>query len=246
MTCGEYRIKVSPGNVLDTEQENRLSPDTVWVSITTTSDYWRGRTDRGRVEKNRDGKTNVWNKKIGLGSVYDVIGYYDDAAVIEKTGVFKIAFAIEGKTRVSVSCSDTFFSNKPYPVAMCGTFMGNGTVGEIISDVLSNDDVTQREICAKAAAQFRACPENKKAEAAEVCGRIYGHNDLSSCLVTEDNMMGEFERCLRAVCKSNNCACKRFYKKVRSCGLPYGHFSDLTCFDEIHSSQGGEDNEGGK
>ncbi|KAL8606395.1 hypothetical protein ACOMHN_060300 [Nucella lapillus] len=241
MTCGDYKVKVTPGNGVG--EDRQFSPDTVWVGITTMTRggrvMWKGRTAQRRLEK-ADTVDEIWMEKIvNMSLDVETFEKSSKSAVLEMRGVFRIGYSVQGSNiGVFVTCFHKTFKSKPYPLSICGKGLtkraiesrrlqvlgqdteANNTMDNIIiHDVLSNPKVKQRKICHYSADIFQACTAQNKVTVARLCGSIYSVPDLAACLVTGQDMMGNFERCMSAVCKGKGCACRKLVNKVKTtCG----------------------------
>ncbi|KAK7096565.1 hypothetical protein V1264_005844 [Littorina saxatilis] len=123
-TCGDYRVKVTPGSAVDKDYSHRFSPDTVWVNVVyaKTGAFLKIRTSVKRLDKLSKGKiSNPWQVMEGSVSVVDFANYDQSkaAAVLSKDGVFSVEFS-SAERSVVVTCSDDEFISKGLPEALCG------------------------------------------------------------------------------------------------------------------------------
>ncbi|KAK7096567.1 hypothetical protein V1264_005846 [Littorina saxatilis] len=166
-TCGDYRVKVTPGSAVDKDYSHRFSPDTVWVNVVyaKTGAFLKIRTSVKRLDKLSKGKiSNPWQVMEGSVSVVDFANYDQTkaAAVLKKDGVFSVEFSREERS-VVVTCSDEEFVSNGLPDALCGDgttpdamnkatttlFPGQDDVTDdalVSYVVLNHDNVVQRQV----------------------------------------------------------------------------------------------------
>ncbi|XP_070179119.1 uncharacterized protein [Littorina saxatilis] len=242
-TCGDYRVKVTPGSAVDRDYSHRFSPDTVWVKVvnTRTGEFVKISTSVKRLDKFSEGnKTNPWQVKNGSVSVVDFAGYEQAAAVLRKDGVFSVEFS-SAERSVVVSCSDDEFVSQGLPEALCG----DGTTTDVMHKAITTlfpgqEDMTddafvtyttsfstttmlfrgksQRPTCKDLASKFTRCHRQDKERAAMECAAIFG--DQAECLAGSDTSPRDYYAgCLTSVCDNVTWALEPMNNYIREhCG----------------------------
>ncbi|XP_070177742.1 uncharacterized protein [Littorina saxatilis] len=225
-TCGDYRVKVTPGSAVDQEDSHRFSPDTVWVKVVNadTSEFVKILTSVRRLDKFSENRTtNPWQVKEGSKSVVDFADYDESraAAVLRKDGVFSVEFS-SAKRSVVVTCSDQEFVSEGLPESLCGdetttdamnnamttlfSGQGNMTDDALVSYiVLNHDNVVQSATCKDLASKFTSC--QYKEQAAMECVAIFADPSQAECLATSDTSLADYYYdCLTSVCDGDTSA----------------------------------------
>ncbi|XP_070178245.1 uncharacterized protein [Littorina saxatilis] len=225
-TCGDYRVKVTPGSAVDQEDSHRFSPDTVWVKVVNanTSEFVKIRTSVRRLDKFSENRTtNPWQVKEGSKSVVDFADYDQSraAAVLRKDGVFSVEFN-SAERSVVVTCSDQEFVSEGLPESLCGDetttdamnnamttlFPGQGNMTDdalVSYIVLNHDNVVQSPTCKDLASKFTSCQD--KEQAAMECVAIFADPSQAECLATSDTSLAAYYYdCLTSVCDDDTSA----------------------------------------
>ncbi|XP_070199136.1 uncharacterized protein [Littorina saxatilis] len=228
-TCGDYRVKVTPGSAVDQEDSHRFSPDTVWVKVVNanTSEFVKIRTSVRRLDKFSENRTtNPWQVKEGSKSVVDFADYDQsrEAAVLRKDGVFSVEFS-RAERSVVVTCSDQEFVSEGLPESLCGDetttdamnnamttlFPGQGNMTDdalVSYIVLNHGNVVQSATCKKLASKFTSC--QYKEQAAMECVAIFADPWQAECLATSDTSLAYYYyNCLAFACDGDTSAMDR-------------------------------------
>ncbi|XP_070205363.1 uncharacterized protein [Littorina saxatilis] len=225
-TCGDYRVKVTPGSAVDQEDSHRFSPDTVRVKVVNanTSEFVKIQTSMRQLDKFSENKrSNPWQVKNGSQSVVDFADYDQSraAAVLRKDGVFSVEFR-RAERSVVVTCSDQKFVSEGLPESLCGDetttdamnnamttlFPGQGNMTDdalVSYIVLNHDNVVQSPTCKDLASKFTRCQD--KEQAAMECVAIFADPSQAECLATSNSSLADyFADCLTSVCDNDTSA----------------------------------------
>ncbi|XP_070178188.1 uncharacterized protein [Littorina saxatilis] len=251
-TCGDYRVKVTPGSAVDQEDSHRFSPNTVWVKVVNanTSEFVKIRTS---FSENK--LSNPWQVKNGSKSVVDFADYDHSktAAVLRKDGVFSVEFS-SAKHSVVVTCSDREFVSEGLPESLCGDetttdamnnamttlFPGQGNMTDdalVSYIVLNHDNVVQSATCKDLASKFTSCQD--KEQAAMECVAIFADPSQAECLATSNSSLADyFADCLTSVCDDDTSAVEpmnNFISDNCATWLERSCDSDTGCPDGINA-----------
>merc|ERR1711872_682925 len=140
--CGNWKVTVSPGNMLETIRNKLYVINTMWVGVERISDgkKWEGRTDLKVAQKYLDGLSDTpFNTKDGALNIREVFNFGDqnanmEVSLLEKRGDFKITFNLfepfgdwHKNSKFSFECYSKKFVPTDYPTQLCG----NGTRMEV-------------------------------------------------------------------------------------------------------------------
>jgi len=140
--CGNWKVTVSPGNMLETYRSKLYVIRTVYVGVERISDglKWEGRTDLKIAKKYLTGFTDApFNTKDGALAIDDVFEFGSpnadmEVSLKEKSGAFDITFNLfdpmgrwHKDSAVSFKCKSNNFVPTEYPTQLCG----NGTDREV-------------------------------------------------------------------------------------------------------------------
>lgn len=226
--CSGLQVQVIPGSALD---DNRFTPDTVWVSIKEGNKEWTGRTGGNWLNKRtEDPSQKLWEVKESSLGVNVEFGYEEAtmaARVTTANGNLEIMFrevlTSGDDAGVTIHCNNDFTNSLGYPGSFCGDGVEEHSMNRrkqelygtndlyqsrsSMFDALNDDRIAQSAPCDVTSFIFQndCGTQQQKLDAINVCGTIFDKRPLTKCLVEDGDIVGDFRKCIISQCGPTAC-----------------------------------------